>query len=202
MNASTRFLFPFLLTALAAGGCKISDADDGAGGAGGGSGTGGDAASTGSGDGGSTGCYEPTPASGEDGYVATAALRTHTFEITLPDDPEGGLVTVSISGRQIFSDVRVEGAGDGSFLSINGVTDEVSTFTKTFVGAPGVTYLVDVDESSANEDGDAPVELTWELSPTRHCFEPLRAQRHARQRGTRRARRGRRRLSVRGLHHE
>lgn len=175
MSTSTRFLLPFLLVAIAAGGCKNSN-DDGAGGAGGADGAGGDVASSAGGsDGGSApaNCYEPTPASGEDGYVATPAARTHTFEITLPDDPEGGLVRVAITGRQIISTVSVKGATDGSFMNIDGdAPEEGGTFTGTFVGAPGVTYLVDVDDSYANEEHDSPVELTWELDPTRDCFEP------------------------------
>jgi len=176
MNPSTRLLLPLLLASLAAGGCGDAKSDDaGSGDAGSRDAGSRDAGSgdAGSGDAGRTACYVPTPASGEDGYVATVAVSEHTFEFQLPDDPEGGLVTVTISGRQIFSDVRVEGAGDDGFLSINGVaTDTVGTFTRTFVGAPGVTYLVDVNDTYAREEQDSPVELTWELSATRDCFEP------------------------------
>jgi len=178
MIASTRLLFPILFSASLVSGCqKSDDGPDGVGGSGGADGNGGSTtSSTADGGGGATpaDCYEPTPTSGEDGYVATPAARTHTFEITLPDDPEGGLVQITISGRQIFSNVRVGGTpGDLGFMSINGdAPEQGGTFTGSFVGAAGITYSVDVDDTYATDEHDSPVTLGWELAPARDCFEP------------------------------
>lgn len=192
-----RTLVPLMVATAALGGCKNAD-DDGAGGgattsattsdggAGGSDGAGGNGTSStttgGRGDGGAgTGggapaaCWDPTPASGEDTFVAVDGANTHTFELTLPDDPEGGLVTVTLRGRQIFSHVAVRDADGEGFTILDFVAegDDVAEGSSSFAGAPGVTYEVHVEESWVTAtDREATVGLSWSLAPTRDCFEP------------------------------
>lgn len=164
-------LLPFVVVAATLGGCKNSESD-GAGGAGGSGG--GTPATTGSGGGSSESCFEPTPAGGEDSFVAVDGANTRTFEITLPDDPEGGLVTVTITGFGIFTDVRVKGE-EGELLVINGVSadEDPVVSTESFVGAPGVTYEVEVEEAAVTAtDLEVTVPMSWTYEPLRDCFEP------------------------------
>ena len=148
--------------------CVVSEGSGGSGGVGG-SGAGG-LGGTGGAGGEGGGCFVPTPMAGEGEFVAVDGASTQVFTFTMPDDAEGGIVTVTISGDQFFSEIRI--AGSEGYLEILNGGGNPSASTQ-FVAAPSVSYEVEVHEGSVSgTDESQEVTVSWSLASVVDCFEP------------------------------
>ncbi|AKT38213.1 hypothetical protein [Chondromyces crocatus] len=159
------------LVAVPLTGCviKTGDNNEGGGGSTGEGGAGGTGGAGGSGAG--TACFEPTPFSAGESFVAADGDNVRTFQFTLPSDPEGGAVTITATGDQLLGEIRVADLADGNIVPLIINNDGVAE--AAFVGEPGVTYEVEISESSVTAtDRTVEVDVTWKLDTLRDCYEP------------------------------
>lgn len=146
--------------------CVVTDGSGGSGGAGAGDATGGSSTAGGN----DASCFAPTPFMGGGEFVAVDAATTQSFSFTTPDDLEGGVITIEVTGDQFFSDIRVAGA-DGYFEQLNG--GGMPSARTRFVAAPAVTYEITIDEASVTAtDESQEVTVSWSLETVVDCYEP------------------------------
>jgi hypothetical protein len=159
------------LSALAA--CTVSTSSTSGAGPGGAGGAGGSSAGGAGGAGGAGPvCFSPTPLAGEGSFLASDGDNTGTFSFTLPNDPEGGVVALELTGAQLFATVTVVDGGEGAvLLGLSSADDGV--ITASFVGAPGITYEIAFEETSVAATPDTQeVTATWSLASVVDCHEP------------------------------
>jgi hypothetical protein len=149
--------------------CEVNGGSGGAGGDP--SGTGGSGGEGGS----SVECFSPSPLVGAGNFLAMDGANSGLFSFTVPEDPEGGVVTVVVTGFAFFSEIRVAGT-DGALETLDAVQVEERgdiTASTRFVAAPGVTYEIEIEEGSVSGTNESQsVSVSWSLESIPDCFEP------------------------------
>jgi len=177
MRTTTYFCTLLVSLGLLAG-CVITTNSDGSGGNGNG-GSGGSGASGGSGGqggqggggGSSAACYEATPASGTDSYAATFDAKEHTFTLTTPADPGGGVLELKGAGEQVFLTVLTDKGPNADILGAS--SGDTGVASLRIAAAPNTTYMVRLEENGVAPDGPAKtVGFDWNFRSVVDCYEP------------------------------